>query len=394
MAINHKALEARIKKAAADKRKSSIGCGNGLTVIVSTGGTASFYASLKAADGKPKKCRLGKFPEMSLSAARKKTEELRKQLEEEKLNLELLSPLFKDVAAEWYNFKAKNVGKLRLNTLRSLLNHLEVFNGWRVKKLTPREVVPVIEKSDMSGGQQHRAVRVLIDILNYSVNRGYIEINPCSLLTASGSGFFPNVKGQGFASVPPEELKSKFFDRLINATEQAKLILLYIALSCARMSEALNLRWSWIDFKENIITVPAEHMKMRREFRYPLTPQLKQVIEAYTAIFPRHGDQVFYKPNDTDQALPARYIQEPVRAACKDIATIHGLRKTARTWFASKHMPFEAAEMCLAHADNSKIVRTYQKYDFLEERRDMLQQWNEFVISQLPPEFANLLKPE
>lgn len=65
----------------------------------------------------------------------------------------------------------------------------------------------------------------------------------------------------------------------------------FCILTAARSGEVLNARWSEIDLKEAIWTVPAERMKAGREHRVPLGQRAVAILKALQTA--RHGDFVF-----------------------------------------------------------------------------------------------------
>jgi integrase len=62
--------------------------------------------------------------------------------------------------------------------------------------------------------------------------------------------------------------------------------------------------------------------------------------------------------------------------------TIHGFRASFRTWAAdSTAFPREVIEAALAHATGTKTELSYQRSDVLEKRRQLMEQWSEFVAT-------------
>jgi len=58
----------------------------------------------------------------------------------------------------------------------------------------------------------------------------------------------------------------------------------------------------------------------------------------------------------------------------------HGFRSSFRTWCSEKaEAPWEIAEECLAHTTGGKVERSYKRTDFLEQRRELMQRWADFV---------------
>ena len=68
----------------------------------------------------------------------------------------------------------------------------------------------------------------------------------------------------------------------------------------------------------------------------------------------------------------------------KELAGVpHGFRSTLRTWLTDNtDIPFEVAEMIIAHKTGSKVARTYNRTDYLEQRRPYMELWAEFLVSE------------
>ena len=54
-----------------------------------------------------------------------------------------------------------------------------------------------------------------------------------------------------------------------------------------------------------------------------------------------------------------------------------------RTWLTDNtDIPFEVAEMIIAHKTGSKVARAYNRTDYLEQRRPYMEMWAEFIVSK------------
>ena len=67
----------------------------------------------------------------------------------------------------------------------------------------------------------------------------------------------------------------------------------------------------------------------------------------------------------------------------KELAGVpHGFRSTLRTWLTDNtDIPFEVAEMIIAHKTGSKVARAYNRTDYLDQRRPYMEMWAEFLVS-------------
>lgn len=69
----------------------------------------------------------------------------------------------------------------------------------------------------------------------------------------------------------------------------------------------------------------------------------------------------------------------------------HGIRKVMRSWMSSQDIPVKIAELALQHDVRSAIEKVYDKYSYVEEIREALQKWNDYIEGLLPQRFLELL---
>lgn len=162
----------------------------------------------------------------------------------------------------------------------------------------------------------------------------------------------------------------------------------FVALTSARSGEVRGATWDEIDLEARIWTIPAERMKAEKEHRVPLSIAANALLESMD----RMGDSKFIFPAArggalSDMALSA--CMKRVNAAreggyvdarSKRPAVPHGLRSTFRDWAAERtNYPAEMAEMALAHQVGSAVERAYRRSDMMEKRRQMMEEWSDFL---------------
>ncbi len=69
------------------------------------------------------------------------------------------------------------------------------------------------------------------------------------------------------------------------------------------------------------------------------------------------------------------------RAGLGGVLVSHGLRSIASTALNEQGFPPDVIEAALAHVDKNEVRRAYNRSDYLEQRRPMMQWWADFVIS-------------
>ncbi len=166
-------------------------------------------------------------------------------------------------------------------------------------------------------------------------------------------------------------------------------VLLFILLTATRAKEASGARWEEIDRKERTWTVPAERTKTRTEHRVPLSNQAMELLygnghgTSGTKFHASLGDSEFVFPasRNPHQAINSDSLRT-VRKQILGEGTTHGLRSTFRTYCADQGLERDLAEACLGHVVGNNTERSYQRSDIIERRREVMQQWADFV---LPP---------
>jgi integrase len=157
-----------------------------------------------------------------------------------------------------------------------------------------------------------------------------------------------------------------FMDELRQRDGVSARALEFATLTGARTSEVLKARWSEIDTKAGVWTIPAERMKARREHRIPLSGRALELLSA----LPRKGARVF--EGHTAHMAMLKVLQRMGHVGL----TVHGFRSAFRDWAAERtSFPAEVAEQALGHAISSAVERAYRRGDLFEKRRRLMEAW-------------------
>jgi integrase len=149
----------------------------------------------------------------------------------------------------------------------------------------------------------------------------------------------------------------------------------FAILTAARAGEVIGARWSEIDLKAKVWTIPAERMKAAQAHRVPLSEAALAVIEMMAAL--RRAD---------DYLFPGIVAGRPISASAIRIvmdrigggSTTHGMRACFRSWCADNGIARDLAEQCLAHAIGDAVEQAYNRTDLLERRRPIMASWAKF----------------
>ena len=175
-------------------------------------------------------------------------------------------------------------------------------------------------------------------------------------------------------------------DRIGEPVKVSPTLLLFVSLTAVWSGEARHSRWSEFDLKKQIWTIPSERKKVGIAHLVPLTKQAVTLLSNTKALNAR-GKLVFPSPKAgnvlTDMALTSllRKHKAPGDVPGR-VATAHGFRSSFRDWASENEYPQHLAESALVHQIKNAIERAYHRTDLLEQRRSMMQDWADFVLSK------------
>jgi len=175
-------------------------------------------------------------------------------------------------------------------------------------------------------------------------------------------------------------------------TSQRALMLYILIGGGARLAPVRKARRE--HFSDGVWLIEGEGMKGRKgrapDFRIPITTQMQRLIE-----WPANdGDEGYLFPSPrsqkersmaiSDQAIENVMRDREVVWEWQETYRPHGLRASFRTW-ASEVDPslYAVAETALAHRVGSIVERTYDRNDFLEQRRVLMEQWADYLMGDM-----------
>jgi integrase len=151
-------------------------------------------------------------------------------------------------------------------------------------------------------------------------------------------------------------------------------------LTGVRTIELRQAEWKEFDFGKRVWEVPVERMKMRRPHLVPLSDQVVASLREIQAVTGRYN-LVFPGRNDITKPMSEASINQVLKSWLS--------RKGYRAWFqaydeydlARKGYNTAWIELQLAHVDKNTIRGTYNHAQYLEQRREMLQWYANYIDS-------------
>jgi integrase len=147
-----------------------------------------------------------------------------------------------------------------------------------------------------------------------------------------------------------------------------------------RPSEVSKLTWKEIGFKNKMIRISAERMKMTREHLIPMSNQVLAKFKEIKSL-KLNNEYVFPSPMKSHSHINAESLRSAIRSIgiSGDKFTTHGFRSMASTRLNEMNFNRDWIEIQLSHKESDSVRGAYNNAEYIEQRRDMMQQWSDYL---------------
>ena len=181
-------------------------------------------------------------------------------------------------------------------------------------------------------------------------------------------------------SIRPDQLPQLMQTmRTASISLSTRCLFMWQLLTITRPAEAAEARWEEIDIEAQEWKIPAARMKTNRDHTVPLSDEAIAILEMMK---PLSGNREFIFPSriKPNQPMNSQTVNASLkRAGFGGVLVSHGLRSIASTALNEQGFPPDVIEAALAHVDKNEVRRAYNRSDYLEQRRPMMQWWADFV---------------
>jgi|10_taG_2_1085330.scaffolds.fasta_scaffold12268_7 integrase len=368
------------------KKQYRVPDGGGLNLLIHPNGSKYWQLRYRS-DGKGKLLSYGKFPETSLLEAREQAEEDRKLIRggvdprESSIQSDGTEKHFKTVAEEWFDRRShiwKN-SKHAFDVRRSLERDIYPTLGSKnIDEIEPIEVLRCVQNLEERGLTEttYRALERVSSIFRYGIASAKCLTNPARDLKPAlkkreiihHPALDEKEIGEFLREVDSYHIGDKKRERI------TALAVTLIHLTALRSGELRKATWEEIDFEDKIWKIPGGRMKNGLDHWCPLSRQSIKVLKEIR-ILTGKGENIF--PGKTD---PSKFISETTLNGCiwvlgyKGRHTAHGARAVFSTICNdSGQWNKDAVERQLAHVQANRVRSAYNRAEYIEERRKMLQ---------------------
>ncbi len=342
--------------------------------------------------GAERKLSLGRYPEVSLRAAREKRDEARRTIAsgsdpaalqraaeiEAAINA---ATTFRQVAEEYIErMEVEGKAETTITKARWLLRLLDRDIAHRpIAEITPHELLLMLRKVEARGHREtaHRLRAFAGRVFRYAIVTMRAKSNPAELLR--GALAAPKVRHHA-AILEPKEVGAllRAIDTFNGQLETC------IALELAphvfvRPGELRKAEWTEFDLEASVWKIPGEKMKMDRPHAVPLSRQSLALIRKLRALS-NPGRYLFPSIRTRERPMSDGTLNAALRRLGydRDDMTTHGFRAMASTLLNESGLWHpDAIERALAHQDNDRVRAAYHRGAHWEERVRMMQWWSD-----------------
>ena len=394
-----------VYRAAKSKDKDyTINDGDGLVLLVKSTGVKA-WRFIYRFSGKQNRLSFGAYPSTTTESARRKADAVREQLANDidpsklKKQIKELADLADD------NAKRKEDGLTILNSFADLtkqwlasIAHLTsvttqikktsrlerlafpVLGDLPIKEIKSSDVLaalrPLIDKMQLETA--HRLHAEISSVFAYAIVHDFTDYDPSQPVAKQ----IPAQKVKHRAAIIDPTLVGQLLRDIGNyqGTFVVQSAFRISPLLFQRPGEIRQLLWSDIDLQ-------AKEWRpyiSKTDFHH-IVPLSTQAIEILEAIKPITGGGQYVFPSSRGDGRPMS--DNTIRTALKslgydsDTMTAHGFRTTASTLLNEQGWSPDAIERQLAHSPRDQVRAAYNRAQYLDERRRMMQSWSDYLDS-------------
>ena len=388
--------------------------GDGLFLMLWVKGGAHGWRFQYTLNGRRNILSLGTYPDTGLALARRRADEARalvaagidpsekrkaekaehdRQREQRQREAAGLPPVgsFEAVAREWLaDVHAHKVspGHAERTRIRLEQHAFPWLGRLALADVTAPKLLECLRRVERRGTVEtaHRVKQACGQVFRYGIATGHCERDPSGDLR---DALRPVVVAHHAALTEPKRV-----GELLRAVDSypgqptTRAALLLCALTFQRPGEVRGAEWAEFDLDAGTWLIPGHRMKRSVQGKATgpahLVPLSRQAVAVLRELQPLTGGRVLVFPG---LRSPKRPISDVTLGAAlarlgfgNDEMTAHGFRAMARTMLAERLGVAEPViEAQLAHAVPDALGRAYNRTEFAEQRRQIMQAWADYL---------------
>lgn len=369
---------------------------DGMYLTVSKTGTKTFRYDYRI-NGRRETLTIGRYGKygMTLAVAREKLADAKNLIAEgvspsrEKKREKVRSKAegtFGELAQQWLN--ESDLSESTRDMRRHIVDRdlMPVLGNYTLREVTSEDVRALCNKVKKRGAPSTALhVREFVKLIyNYANLHGIKVDNPAE-----------DVDPRSIAKVRPRDrslspVEIRILYRAldeITANPTLKLGVKFILLTMKRKTEVAHATWDEVSFQDTVWTIPKARMKTGLDHNVYLSRQALDILVALKTcaggskyVFPSRYDTFRPISNATFNRITTSAHEHAEDAGLPlEPFTVHDLRRTGSTLLNELGFNRDWIEKSLAHEDRRSSRGVYNKAEYADQRRHMMQEWADMI---------------
>jgi len=379
--------------------------GQGFGIRIHPTRKATFFLEYRF-DERKRNLTIGSYPQVSLKRARDEVVKALVKIEEgtdpglerkigKQTDRNAIS--VKDLAIEYIDKYAKPKKKSWKKD-QEMLNRdvIPIIGTQKAKDIRKRDIVSLLDRiierrtaEQPCGSMANRVRALLIMMFKFAVQRDILDASPCVYLAV------PHKEEPRERDLAEKEIKTlwKGLDKT-GMVDSVKLALKFILVTGQRPGEVASAEWSEVDIKKKCWELPSGKTKNGRLHIVPLSTLALELLKEAKK---NSGDSRWLFPSPfrklEENRIAAGSLPHAVQSNLTKLGidhfTPHDLRRTAATQMPAAGFNRRLiVSKILNHSEKGVTGKVYDKYSYLEEKRQALEAWSRKLESIITGEKA------
>lgn len=378
-----------IRSAKADNKPYKLADARGMYLLVNKVG--KYWRMNYRYLGKNKTLALGIYPDVSLKDARERRDSAKALIAKgvdpsdnkravKAANVVNCTNSFEVLAREWLTSHMRDMSvSHKVKTVRRFELYLFPWLGKKpIADITPHELLTVVKRIHNKLETSHRVLNAAGQVFRYAVQTGRAPRDITSDLR--GALPSPNVKHMASFTEPKDVAELLRAIEGFKGSFTVECALKLAPLVFTRPSELRRAKWADIDLDAGewrfLVT------KTKTDHIVPLSSQALSIFREIQPVS-GHGEYVFTGGHDPKKAMSEAAINAALQRMGYDTKTQitgHGFRAMARTILHERlNIDPHIIEHQLAHAVPDALGGAYNRTRFLDQRKEMMQKWADYL---------------
>ncbi len=381
--------DTKIRRSTPGPRPIRLSDGAGLYLLVQPDGAKWWRFNYESPTGR-KTLSFGVYPTVTLAKARERREAARALVaegrdpgrERQAAKQAARPETFAEVARDWLAQQEAVLAPVTHAKAKWILDTLVgPWLGARpIHEIGPPDVLAVLKRIEARGKHEtaHRAKQRISQVFRYAIGTGRAHRDP----TPDLRGALTPTKATPRAAVTTPERVGELL-RAIDGYEGTFVVASALKLAplvFVRPGELRAAEWTELDLDQAEWRLPAERMKMRVPHLVPLSAQAVAILRD---LQPLTGSGRYVFPSTRTSRRPMSEVT--INAALRRLGygkndhVGHGFRAMASTLLNEMGWQPDVIERQLAHAPRNRVRASYNRAQYLAERRRMMQAWADYL---------------